>query len=47
MTDTEFPDNVQRIIYDTAQGAFLAGYLAAGVSETARSPPSAAPRSRP
>ncbi len=36
VTDTEFPDNVQRIIYDTAQGAFLAGYLSAGVSETGK-----------
>ncbi|MGD6978417.1 MULTISPECIES: BMP family lipoprotein [Citricoccus] len=36
VTDPEFPDNVQRIIYDTAQGAFLAGYLSAGVSETGK-----------
>ncbi|HEY4615191.1 MAG TPA: BMP family ABC transporter substrate-binding protein [Citricoccus sp.] len=36
VTDPDFPDNVQRIIYDTAEGAFLAGYLAAGVSETGK-----------
>ncbi|QCU78691.1 BMP family ABC transporter substrate-binding protein [Citricoccus sp. SGAir0253] len=34
VTDPDFPDNVQRIIYDTAQAAFLAGYLAAGTTET-------------
>lgn len=34
VTDPEFPENVKRLIYDTAQGAFMAGYLAAGTSET-------------
>lgn len=29
-------DNVKPIIYDTAQAAFLAGYLAAGMSETGK-----------
>ncbi len=37
--DTDFDgqtdaDNIQPIIFDTAQAAFLAGYLSAGVSET-------------
>ena len=36
VTDPEFPDNVKRLIYDTAQGAFMAGYLAAGTSETGK-----------
>ncbi|MFB9074284.1 BMP family protein [Citricoccus parietis] len=36
VTDPEFPDNVKRLIYDTAQGSFLAGYLAAGTSETGK-----------
>ena len=34
VTDTGFSDNVQNLTYDTAQAAFLAGYLAAGMSET-------------
>ncbi len=34
VTAPGFPENVRNIIYDTAQGAFLAGYLAAGVTET-------------
>jgi basic membrane protein A and related proteins len=36
VTDPDFTDNVKRLIYDTAQGAFLAGYLAAGTSETGK-----------
>lgn len=32
--DPEFTDNVKPIIYDTAQAAFLGGYLAAGSTET-------------
>ncbi|GAA1665990.1 BMP family ABC transporter substrate-binding protein [Citricoccus zhacaiensis] len=36
VTDPEFPDNVKRLIYDTAQGSFMAGYLAAGTSETGK-----------
>lgn len=36
VTDTDFPENVQRIIYDTAEAAFLAGYLAAGTTETGK-----------
>ncbi len=36
VTDPDFTDNVQRIIYDTAEAAFLAGYLAAGTSETGK-----------
>ena len=40
-------NNVKPIIYDTAQAAFLAGYLAAGTTKTGRSPPSAASRSPP
>jgi len=34
VTDTGFSDNVQNLTYDTAQAAFLAGYLAAGMSES-------------
>ncbi|MFB1427413.1 BMP family protein [Micrococcus endophyticus] len=34
VTAPGFPENVRNIIYDTAQGAFLAGYLAAGMTET-------------
>ncbi|WP_237740762.1 BMP family lipoprotein [Crystallibacter crystallopoietes] len=34
--DPEFTDNVKPIVYDTAQAAFMAGYLAAGVSETGK-----------
>ncbi|MCT2006324.1 BMP family ABC transporter substrate-binding protein [Micrococcus lylae] len=34
VTDGGFSDNVQNLTYDTAQAAFLAGYLAAGMSET-------------
>ncbi|MGM7669482.1 BMP family lipoprotein [Microbacterium sp. A93] len=36
VTDPEFPDNVKRLIYDTAQGSFMAGYLAAGTTETGK-----------
>ncbi|GAB3269227.1 BMP family lipoprotein [Arthrobacter pigmenti] len=32
--DPEFTDNVKPLVYDTAQAAFLAGYLSAGMSET-------------
>lgn len=32
--DPEFTDNVKPLVYDTAQAAFLAGYLAAGMTET-------------
>ncbi|NKX53222.1 BMP family ABC transporter substrate-binding protein [Arthrobacter sp. E918] len=35
-TDPEFTDNVKPIVYDTAQAAFLAGYLAAGTSGTGK-----------
>ncbi|MDP9883245.1 basic membrane protein A [Sinomonas atrocyanea] len=35
-TDPAFPKNVKPIVYDTAQAAFLAGYLAAGVSKTGK-----------
>ena len=34
--DSVTADNVKPIVYDTAQAAFLAGYLAAGVSETGK-----------
>jgi basic membrane protein A len=34
--DPTFPKNVKPIVYDTAQAAFLAGYLAAGVSKTGK-----------
>ena len=34
VTDGDFTDNVQKLTYDTAQAAFLAGYLAAGTTET-------------
>ena len=34
VTAPGFPENVRNIIYDTAQGAFLAGHLAAGMTET-------------
>jgi basic membrane protein A and related proteins len=36
VTDPDFTDNVKRLIYDTAQGSFLAGYLAAGTTETGK-----------
>ncbi|HET8795481.1 MAG TPA: BMP family ABC transporter substrate-binding protein [Arthrobacter sp.] len=32
--DPEFTDNVKPLVYDTAQAAFLGGYLAAGMTET-------------
>ncbi|HET7414997.1 MAG TPA: BMP family ABC transporter substrate-binding protein [Arthrobacter sp.] len=32
--DPEFTDNVKPLVYDTAQAAFLAGYLSAGMTET-------------
>ena len=32
VTDGEFTDNVQKLTYDTAQAAFLAGYLAAATT---------------
>ncbi|WP_422935919.1 BMP family lipoprotein [Sinomonas sp. P47F7] len=35
-SDPTFPKNVKPIVYDTAQAAFLAGYLAAGVSKTGK-----------
>ena len=35
-SDPEFTDNVKPIVYDTAQAAFMAGYLAAGVTETGK-----------
>jgi basic membrane protein A len=35
-SDPSFPQNVKPIVYDTAQAAFLAGYLAAGVSKTGK-----------
>jgi basic membrane protein A and related proteins len=35
-SDPEFTDNVKPIVYDTAQAAFLAGYLAAGTSKTGK-----------
>src|SRR3954469_895707 len=35
-TDAEFTDNVKPIVYDTAQAAFLAGYVAAGSSKTGK-----------
>ena len=34
VTDGDFTDNFQKLTYDTAQAAFLAGYLAAGTTET-------------
>jgi basic membrane protein A len=34
--DPAFPKNVKPIVYDTAQAAFLAGYLAAGTSKTGK-----------
>lgn len=34
--DPTFPKNVKPLIYDTAQAAFLAGYLAAGQSKTGK-----------
>ncbi len=34
--DPTFPKNVKPIVYDTAQAAFLAGYLAAGTSKTGK-----------
>ena len=34
VTDGDFSDNFQKLTYDTAQAAFLAGYLAAGTTET-------------
>ncbi|MGW5853545.1 BMP family protein [Micrococcus antarcticus] len=34
VTDGDFTDNVQKLTYDTAQAAFLAGYLAAATTET-------------
>ncbi|GAA1116409.1 BMP family ABC transporter substrate-binding protein [Citricoccus alkalitolerans] len=36
VTDPDFSENVKRLIYDTAQGSFMAGYLAAGTSETGK-----------
>ena len=36
VTDPDFSENVQRIIYDTAEAAFMAGYLAAGTTETGK-----------
>lgn len=35
-TDPAFPKNVKPIVYDTAQAAFLAGYLAAGTTKTGK-----------
>jgi basic membrane protein A and related proteins len=35
-SDPTFPKNVKPIVYDTAQAAFLAGYLAAGTSKTGK-----------
>ena len=35
-SDPAFPKNVKPIVYDTAQAAFLAGYLAAGTSKTGK-----------
>lgn len=35
-SDPEFTDNVKPIVYDTAQAAFLAGYVAAGTSKTGK-----------
>ncbi|WP_369046881.1 BMP family lipoprotein [Sinomonas sp. P10A9] len=35
-TDPAFPKNVKPIVYNTAQAAFLAGYLAAGESKTGK-----------
>jgi basic membrane protein A and related proteins len=35
-TDPKFSDNVKPIVYDTAQAAFLAGYVAAGTSKTGK-----------
>ncbi|WHF24828.1 BMP family ABC transporter substrate-binding protein [Kocuria rhizophila] len=40
-------DNVKPIVYDTAEAAFLAGYLAAGSSRPARWPPTGAWTSPP
>jgi basic membrane protein A and related proteins len=34
--DPEFSDNVKPIVYDTAQAAFMAGYVAAATSETGK-----------
>lgn len=34
--DPKFPDNVKPIVYDTAQAAFLAGYLAASQSKSGK-----------
>jgi len=34
--DPTFPKNVKPIVYDTAQAAFLAGYLAAGTTKTGK-----------
>ncbi|MDO5634035.1 MAG: BMP family ABC transporter substrate-binding protein [Micrococcus sp.] len=34
VTAEGYPDNVRNIIFDTAQAAFLAGYAAAGMTET-------------
>lgn len=34
--DPAFPDNVKPIVYDTAQAAFMAGYLAASQSKTGK-----------
>ncbi|MDQ0634926.1 basic membrane protein A [Arthrobacter pascens] len=36
VNDPTFPKNVKPIVYDTAQAAFLAGYLAAGTSKTGK-----------
>lgn len=35
-SDPEFTDNVKPIVYDTAQAAFMAGYAAAGMSQTGK-----------
>jgi basic membrane protein A len=35
-TDKDFTDNVKPIVYDTAQAAFLAGYVAAGTTKTGK-----------
>ncbi|MFC7403119.1 BMP family protein [Citricoccus sp. GCM10030269] len=36
VTDPDFSDNVKRLVYDTSQASFLAGYLAAGTTETGK-----------
>ncbi|NYE96481.1 basic membrane protein A [Psychromicrobium silvestre] len=35
-SDPTFPKNVKSIVYDTAQAAFMAGYLAAGTTKTGK-----------